>query len=276
MNLPIRIILLFLLLLCSEAPSAVAEERPVRVGISGHIPPLVLSDREGGLMVEMIRLAFDAAGHATQILSMTSKRQIPAFEVGMIDVVTGVNPDTQLAAALSHWPVITMRNQAISLRQRNLPIHSVADLGQYRIVAFLNAKHHIGGEFAAMAEGNANYSESLDVPATMLAAGRIDVLISQADIFLYNLRANKAHGLDGADFEFHDLLGPGVSYWFAFRTPELRDHFEQGVAAIYADGRANRMIEEYHQRFGTSRDLFLSLDCRFLEANKPRDCPSGP
>jgi ABC-type amino acid transport substrate-binding protein len=148
------------------------------------------------------------------------------------------------------------------------------------VVAFQGATRYLGAEFAAMAKQNRAYIELPHMPSRMLSLNRTDVIVSQPDIFRFNLAhessATQSHQVFES-FEYHDILPAENQYWFGFRDEAVRDRFERGIAAIYANGEIDALFRQYQQRYGTSRGMFISLDCQFLTSNRPKTCaPSVP
>jgi polar amino acid transport system substrate-binding protein len=74
---------------------------------------------------------------------------------------------------------------------------------------------------------------------------------------------------------YADVLAQRMRYWYAFSDPSVRDAFEKGLASIYQSGEIDRIIGSYHDRYGTSRDLYIELDCRFAKLSPRPKCPAG-
>jgi len=245
-----------------------------RIQINQAIQPFALPAADSGLLVDIIRSAFASQKVKTQFVFLPAARSWISFDQNDVDIVTNAKPGENDKAVYSHWPVLSFRNRVISLKKRNLKLDSIADLAKLRIVTFQNAHKFFGPEFAGMAAHNKAYTELSTLPARMLNVDHADVVISQVDIFLYNLiNENKtAPMLDLDEYDYHDILKTANQYWFAFRSAILRDQFEQGMEAIYRSGEIDAIFGDYQTRFGTSRDLFLPLDCHFLTKNKPKKC----
>ena len=170
------------------------------------------------------------------------------------------------------------RNQAITSKNKHLKLNSIADLGKLRVVAFQEASLYLDAEFAAMANHNRAYLELLHMPSRMLSLNRADVIISQPDIFCFNL-ANESSptqiSLVFESFEYHDILPAVNQYWFGFLDEAMRDRFERGIAAIYATGEIDALFLQYQQRYCTSREMFISLDCQYLKSNRLETCDTS-
>jgi len=245
-----------------------------RVQINQAIQPFALPATDSGLLVDIIRSAFATQKIKSQFVFLPAARSWISYNQNDVDMLTNAKPDENDKVVYSHWPMLAFRNRVISLKRRNLKLESISDLAKLRIVTFQNAHKFFGPEFADMAAHNKSYTELSTMPARMLNVDHADVVISQVDIFLYNLlNENKtAPMLDLNEYAYHDILKTSNQYWFAFRSGLLRDQFERGIEAIYRSGEIDAIFNDYQTRFGTSRELFLPLDCQFLTKNRPKKC----
>jgi polar amino acid transport system substrate-binding protein len=262
------------LLGASSVLTSLAAEQPLIVGIDKAVQPFALPESDSGLLVDIIRAAYRSQSQPVEFAFMPALRMPLAFKSGMLDVLTDAKPEDGIASVHSHWPVSSYSNAAITLKSRHLPISSIADLGSLRVITFQDASRVLGSEFALMAERNPDYAEMTHMPSNMLTLKRTDVIVSQADIFRFNLTSESFPELKVArdTFEYHDIFPSRNYYWLGFRTEKQRDTFERGVEAIYASGEIDKIFSHYEQLYGTSRDMFISLDCRFLKTHRPPAC----
>ncbi|WP_426170926.1 substrate-binding periplasmic protein [Pseudoduganella sp. R-32] len=264
----LRAALLAMLVSCS---AQAAEPARIRFGLQDDIAPFVMPDRHSGLMVDVLRDAMATQGIAADFLYLPQKRTEEALRKGVVDVTTSAKPGMTLPGVMSRWPITSFHNLAIT-RRANLPrLDSVADLSHYRVTAFNGASRMLGQAYRDAVQGNARYSEPLTLQSPLLVLKQVDVVISQKDIF--NFYLDRQSYLRDGDFDlvYHDILGKPNEYWFAFRTVEMRESFERGIAALYKSGDIDRIFNRYNKAYGTSRDFFRPLDCRFA-AIKPQDC----
>lgn len=265
-------------LLTNSASDCLASEKTVMVSVDHATQPFTLPDSDSGLQVEIIRAAFASQSTPVSFVFLSSKRTALAFKSGLVDVLTDDKPGNNITSVQSHWPVMTFRNQAITFAPKHLKLNSIADLRKLRVVAFQEARRYLGAEFAAMAKNNSAYVELPHMPSRMLSLNRADVIVSQPDIFRFNLTNESSPAQTHQvfeSFEYHDILPAANQYWFGFRDEELRDRFERGIAAIYSNGEIDELFRQYQQRYGTSREMFVSLDCQFLKSNRPESCAAS-
>lgn len=246
---------------------------PVKIGLQSVIAPFVLSDHSSGLLVDVLRAAFEAQHVPVEFRYLPNARFEEQFRQGLLDVTTSSAPQHSQQGYLGHWPVSHFQNMAITLRSKIPVMSGLDDLKKYRVTAFRNAHKVLGPAYLAATVHHPNYRETITMPSGALFLDRTDVIISQPDIFLYYLRQQLPQ-LQNADAElaYHDVLGPGRFYWMRFRTEEQRDAFERGIAQLYANGEIDRILTRYQREYGVTRDFFIALDCRFRPQLAPQKC----
>lgn len=271
-----RTLALTLLLFLGPTLPSHAAEPPIRVGVGQALAPFAIPEAEAkaGLMVDIIRAAFEVSGRQTDFLFLPNARIPMEFSGKRLDVSTMSKVEPVAGVYFTHWPVLTFLNKAITLKRRNLRINTITDLGRYRVVAFQGAHLYLEPEFAAMAAANKHYSELSRMPSNMLLLQHTDVMVSQPDIFRFNLQGDAAVAGPPAydEIQYHPVFAKGNQYWFAFHSAALRDQFEAGLAALYSSGKIDLIFSQYQRRYATSREMFISLDCQFLKKNKPAVC----
>lgn len=239
---------------------------PLRIHVTESLVPFALPEENSGLIPELLRAAFLAQGVKTEFVFVPGSRANERFKSGAVDVLTNAKPENGLGLALTRSPVFSFENQVITLKQRKLTIKSIPDLASLTVTGFQRARELLGPEFAEIAAANPNYKESNAVSALMLQEGRVDAVISHPDIFRYTLYSQAARlkiKPDSEAFEYHPLFPVPNKYWLGFRSPEMRDRFERGIAAIYAAGEVDRILTRYQDKYGTSRAFLHELDCRY-------------
>lgn len=235
--------------------SVAAHAREVRVGVGFAIAPYVLRERDAGLEVDIIRAAFRAAGMATRFSYLPNLRLPLAFAQREVDcLATSVGYDM---AECTKWPVfysaptLIFQNYAVTLADRSLNIGSIGDLAGYVVLGFQDAARYLGPEFAAMAQGNPLYNELSDqsLQVRMLFSKRVDVVISEKRVFLYwrnRLKSSPAaRAVDLAQPVRFSRIFPAQERQVAFADKSLRERFDQGLAAIRANGEYERIVQTY-------------------------------
>lgn len=236
-----------------------------------------MAGQQSGLLVDVLRAAFATQHIATDFIYLPTARIDQQLRQGKVDVITLAKPEYQQAGYLSHWPVTHFHNMAITVRSRIPVLTHINELKKYRVTGFGSARKVMGRDYDAVVGKHPAYRESVTMPSAGLLLHRMDVLISQRDIFLYYLSQQmpQTPSREG-ELAFHDILGPGNFYWLAFRSEAQRDAFERGIAAIYLSGEIDQIIERYQHEYGTTRDFFLPLDCQFRPSGAPKACKDIP
>lgn len=257
----------------ADAAPASSAPTTVKIGLQSVIAPFVLSDNSSGLLVDVLRAAFETQHMPVEFRYLPNARFEEQFRLGLLDVTTGSAPNQAQEGYLGHWPVSYFQNVAITLRSKIPTLSKLEDLKKYRVTAFRNAHKVLGPEYVAATSSNPAYREAVTMPSGALFLDRTDVIISQPDIFLYYLRQQLPQRQNAdAELAYHDVLGPGRFYWMRFRTTGQRDAFERGIAQLYAGGEFDRILARYQRDYGITRDFFIALDCRFRPQLAPQKC----
>ena len=143
-------------------------------------------------------------------------------------------------------------NFAITLTHRKLPIKKIADLNGLNVIAFLRASRYLGLEFGAFVKDNGNYIEiaNQERQVFMLLTGKTDVAVMDESIFrfyhtkLISEKKVSAH----IKVQFNDLFAPS-RYRTAFIDSTIRDHFNQGLAQLKANGGYRGIYEKYTRNY---------------------------
>ncbi|QIR15792.1 substrate-binding periplasmic protein [Shewanella aestuarii] len=212
-------------------------------------PPYILPDERSGYELDIIRAAF-ADQHIKVLFQFSSRnRQMLHFEQKKVDAIMTVNKHTGVSGFLSD-EYIQYKNVAISLAKKNIQLTGIADLANYSVVAFLNARNVLGQVFHDMAEQNRAYLEvSPQIKQNkMLYLNRVDVVIADGYVF-QELNQQIRRDVDiSQPLHFHRLFD-GPNYSMSFHDPELRDSFNLGLANIRANGQYQQIKLHYLQDY---------------------------
>jgi polar amino acid transport system substrate-binding protein len=225
--------------------SSASYARELLIATSSSIPPYVITDQHRGIVVEILREAFQPAGHTVEFIYAPNRRVEHMIEERQVD---GVYNLAEGAIARVHYsdPIIDYHNVAITLTSFPRPITTPEDLNGLRVLVFQNAPKFLGQEFAELIERNPLFQEVSNQRSQvqMLFRGRADVIIMEKRIFEYFHRELASSGDIGGDFRIHYLLPPAPRY-AAFIDPALRDEFNQGLRQLQEQGRVEDIIARY-------------------------------
>lgn len=136
-------------------------------------------------------------------------------------------------------------NVAISLAAQHLEIKSIADLKNYSIAAFENARLLLGAEFNAVAQQTIYREVDTQLSQNrMLYLGRINTVIADRYIFT-QLNRFVEPNIDTQQALSYHFIFPPTSYRMVFHNSVARDTFNQGLAKIKANGIYQTLVVKY-------------------------------
>jgi polar amino acid transport system substrate-binding protein len=222
-------------------PYASAQVFPstVKLALGENKPPYTFSNPPGGIEYDLLRLVIERMGSKPDIILVPNARARALLNEGKIDGAIGVSGE------FASQPYITYQNAAISLKSRALTITRVADLTNYRVIAFQNARLFLGPEFAAMADANPNYKEVAPqvVANQLLFSGRADVVIS--DVHIFDWLNRQADMVDVTQPISVHRLFPATRYRILFRDPILRDAFDDALKSVLEENPFPMLVKRY-------------------------------
>ena len=217
----------------------------MRIAFGQSVPPYIIEKNDSGIEMDIIREALAYKGHSIKIIYIPFIEILDVFAKDIADAAATVDEKIGIDGYFSN-DVITYRNYAITLASSAIDIHSVWDLLHYRVSAFQLARKYMGKEFAQMAYSNPYYRERQNQCAHMrlLYQGKIDVVVSDKNIFLYY-----AHQHNNPDFLqekvlYHDVFSPST-YKVIFKDKHMRDDFNEGLAHLKSNGRYQAIFDSY-------------------------------
>ncbi len=210
----------------------------------GILPPYGIKESKSGIEVDIIKAALAKKGHTLTVRFVPFGRMGKEFEGGKVTAATPLTPGSGIKAEYSDSH-ISYQNVATTLTEKGQKIGSIADLGNYKVVAFVKADVYLGEEFAKMAKANKNYREVGDqiTQNKLLMKGRTDAVVGDIRIFkYYNKQISSQVKLK--DVTYHEIFSPTV-YHVAFKDAAVRDDFNAGLKEIKASGEYDKIIANY-------------------------------
>lgn len=205
------------------------QAKDITLATSKSIPPYIIEQSQSGIQLDIIRQAFNRAGHqVTKIVFTSNLRAERMLSLNAVDAIVNAPNNTQ-----EHYlsaPVIYYQNVAISLAKRQLEIDSVSDLGNYRLMAFQNAKKFLGSDFNKATEQAIAYTEVANQQAQIerLQRGQVDVIILDKQIYLYLSQHGDISTEMAEAVTFHPIFAASPRR-LGFHDKALRDQFNQGL-----------------------------------------------
>ncbi|UXR63505.1 transporter substrate-binding domain-containing protein [Bdellovibrio bacteriovorus] len=235
-------VVLFILVLSSASWALV----PIKVAFSLDKPPYVIRASESGLEVEILRRVFTDMGYDMTPIFQPPARSVRSLELGRVDAMATITnmPKFHLSA-----PYITFKNFAWTLKDRQIHLKALADLGRYRVIAFQNARFFFGSDFDKAVAKNLNYEEYADQKRQlrMLFADRVDVIICEERTLKINQKDIQSGDKKSLpELQRHSLFGES-RYSVAFRDLKLRDSFNDSFEKL----ESQKAFLEIYKRYVT-------------------------
>lgn len=200
------------------------------VGISK--PPYVLEGAKSGIEIEWVSQILNSAGFSVKYIEIPTSRSIKMLEAGHVDGVMTVKKGLiESGKYFFSDEYISYKNFAITLKKQKLKVNLIADLAEYPVIAFKNAKNLLGKKYRkAVLESN-NYREVAKqvIQNKMLSSGRTHVVIADKRIFSFY---HKKLGLnDLGSFTFHPIF-PESRYRIVFANQMIRNDFNKALRSL--------------------------------------------
>lgn len=247
---------LFLPLFCLFSHFSYADDafnKTLKIGVSFAIPPWVIAENNSGIELDILKQALQPTGYVISPNYLSFSLAYSLFEAGKLDGVINAK-ETALKAGFFSDPVVTFQNIAISLKDNNYPKQISPDfLVDKSVVAFQKASILLGDEFYEMTKQNPQYLEvaKQSLQINLLMIRNIDFIIMDKSIFGYywrqaqsNPNLLRAKSKLDQSVTFHHMFQPN-DYRFVFKTKQVRDDFNAGLAELRRNGEYDRIFERY-------------------------------
>lgn len=230
-------------LLLSLSSATHAEDLRIGVGLSK--PPYVIQETNSGVELDVVRRALEIAGYSITPHYMPLLRIPHELNGGSIDGGMHIRAHLLIDGFFTD-EVISYRNYAITLEEKDLIIDEFEDLEGKTIISFQNARKFLGEKFAKAVKNSKNYAEiaNQELQVRMLAAGRAQVAVGDFRIFLHFTRKFEEKFGVSLKLRFHPLFKP-TPYRAAFRSRQVRDDFDKGLQKLRESGEYEAIMDKY-------------------------------
>lgn len=224
-----------------------AQADEIKMTFSGTTPPYTFPETKGGIEVDIIREALAIHGHTLTPIFVPAKRILFDFKLGKVDAASKDHAQDVGDLEIFYGDVYVQFHDVIfSIADRDLVISKPKDLEDLRIVAFQTAPDHYP-DWLDGVKDSVNYSETADqtLQVKMLHRGRTDVIIADQTIISYlTKKVSTETGMEIKPTKITNFADPW-GYKPLFRSAELRDQFNDGLAQIIASGEHQAIIDRY-------------------------------
>lgn len=238
-------IFLLTLSLCVLRP-VIADE--VRMAFGEKLPPYILPETHSGIEIDIIKEALAYRGHKLipeflPMARLTITYKNKNVDALMMDVG---EPVAEKDGHYSDIPVV-YQNTFITLKKRKIIISKPSDLKGLLINGFVGAEKRFP-EWLSLPSKTNNYFEKSDqsLQVQQLLLGRIDVALSEPNIFKYYYLQTKTNNDFSSEIEIHQVIKENpLNYRPVFRSKKIRDDFNIGLKALKKSGRIQEIYGRY-------------------------------
>ncbi len=234
----------------------------VKFCVSELVPPYSIKSTQSGLFLDIIKASFKINNSNVEFLYVPISQKKSLFNKGICTASTGAKNDAGWKnGQYTEVPIMVFFNQAITLKKNISKIKNISELEKYSVIAWEEAHKYLGKEYANMAKNNPNYKEvSKDIPSKMLMAGRVDVIISEPNVFKYELYGI---GENDTGVAYIDIFPTGNGYFWVFNSKEQINTFNTGLKSLYRTGEMEEIMSKYLQKYNIDRRAFHHIDCKY-------------
>ena len=225
------------------ASAAGAATLKVAVGLA--LPPYVISENNTGMELDIVREVLKSKGYDIEPVYVPFARVPLSIEKKEVDAALTVTEAANLKDTYFSESHIMYQNVAVTLKENNVKIDSIADLKDKRVVAFQNATVYLGEEYKNIVSTNKNYSEvaKQENQVTLLFLNRADAIVMDINIFkYYKKQVTKAD--TSKEVEIHSIF-PESHYKVGFLDKAVMEKFNEGLKELKASGRYDAIIKSY-------------------------------
>lgn len=212
----------------------------VVVGLSK--PPYVIKEGNTGFELELVREVFKGMGLSVNFIYTPYGHSLNMLAVEGVDAVMTTNDRVFAPSQLSDV-YITYQNIAVSLKNNDFSISSIAELSNYTIASFQKAKKVLGPEFASAAVKSPLFMEISEQQSqtSLLIKKRVQLAVIDKHIFSYYLEQQKLT----EEFTIHNIF-PSNPYCVAFKDPENIERFNQSLKTFFSSNKYHDLLIKYN------------------------------
>jgi len=254
-----KMTLVTLTIFCNQLPGNGGQARDLTIVFTPDKAPFVSQDGDSGMEVSIVREALATAGYTVKTHPITDYRLEDVLKLQFIDGVAGVS-------RLRQYPSGTLENNsiffsdeyieyqdyAITLTSAHIALESVSDLKGHTVVAFNNARVHLGPDYADIVDSMGHAPDGTEMyietnrksTNLMFWRHRAEILIADRTIFSW-YRKELASVVDTSpSVTFHRIFPNHVFRTVVFKDPLVRDDFNRGLRQLCDRGRYYQIYDD--------------------------------
>ncbi|GGM21031.1 amino acid ABC transporter substrate-binding protein [Pseudomonas asuensis] len=200
-----------------------------------------------GLVVDIVRTAFDRLGYTTTFREEPWERALYGVERGLYEVIVDIwyTPERERLGQFSK-PLLTTRLRFIALKEREIAFSTLKDLRPYRLAVVRGYVH--SEEFDQDQTLNKVAVSDFEQALRMLLAGRIDLVVEEEQVAKRVIE--RTLGAQASLLQFLDkpLAEKGLHILVSEKLPEREkvvDQFDEMIEQMRADGTYAKIFARY-------------------------------
>lgn len=214
--------------------------------VAGLNKPPYIYEQDGkfvGFEIELIEHVTAKMGYQTKFHLVPFARSVKLLDKEGFDAVMTISPKFKAKAAALSKPYISYKNVAISLKDKQIKIENITDLGKHSIASFQMASKVLGKPFYLASTLSPYYTELSEQSRqlVMLGQGKVDLLVMDVNIFNY---------FSNDDYPAVDvhIIFPRSKYAMAFKQIEVAEHFDKEMAKFIASPTYKKLAKKYNMK----------------------------
>lgn len=242
----LRMLLCTLLLSILSLPAAaLAEHQPENrelILATSEGPPYMIKDPVGGLDVDTVKQALENRGYRVKIIFVSLNRAMAELKAGRVDL-TVPSFAVEQEGLYNGDPHILYRPTVFSLKDSNIKLTRVSDMGKYRITSFQGVTGYFGPELLKATQDSPDFHEhrSMAHLVDMLMNKRTDLVLIDYWIFDYYYRKSRY----SRAYIANDQLFARVPAMPVFNNKKIRDEYNLGLKAIHKNGKYRQIMTKF-------------------------------
>lgn len=196
-------------------------------------PPYIFGRESKGIDYEIVKAVLESKGYEMKSLHSPNAKGLKELRLGKVQGMVGVAAGIDKRLFFSE-PYAQYNNVIVTKKKRNIKLDQLADLKNYRFMAFQGAKEYLGERYRKMAESVNRRTEiaSQQDQSRLFWSDKVDAIILDLNVFKWYRRHLDLNTSD--EYVIHEnLLDKNVvglnARVVVFTDVKIRDDFNAGL-----------------------------------------------
>ncbi|MFT4939701.1 MAG: polar amino acid transport system substrate-binding protein [Paraglaciecola sp.] len=232
-----------IIIACCKPVAVNGKQLDLAVGWSK--PPYVIASGNTGYELDLVRTVLHSLGHGITPIYVPFGRANVMLKQGAVDLALTVKDSMGIDSNQLSDVYITYQNVALSLKENNIHLDTIADLKSYSIVGFQKASLLLGEAYKDAVKKSRLYIELPEQlrQVEMLLTGHTDLVVMDINIFIH-LSTELMGENQLTNVDIHQLFAAS-HYKVAFKDPKLKDVFNLALADFLKSAEHQELVDKY-------------------------------